>query len=102
MFYIITIILTIISTVLLGVFKKYVVVQPKKYIVIVLIIGLVVSMALGFLLGTAYSHGLDIPWWIFSILFFIMIIIPSLILVGLAQLKLKVKKHKNHKKEITE
>ncbi|ADY30886.1 hypothetical protein KLA_13594 [Cellulophaga geojensis KL-A] len=100
MFYIITTILTIIIVIALGMFKKYATLHPKKYLITVSAIGLVVSLILGLLIGTAYSHGIDISWWVFSVLFFIMIIIPCLILVGLAQLKLKIKKHKNHKKKI--
>lgn len=95
MFYIIIIILTIISALTLGIFRKNAVTQPKKYIVVVSAIGLVVSLIMGLYIGTAYTHGFDIPWWFFSILFFIMILVPCLILVALAQLKLKVKKRRD-------
>ncbi len=63
----------------------------KMNILKICVISLVVSITLGLLVGTSYSHGFDIPWWIFSILFFVMIAVPCLIILGLVHYRLNKK-----------
>ncbi|MCL5244490.1 hypothetical protein M4I21_01640 [Cellulophaga sp. 20_2_10] len=51
-------------------------------------IAVIVSLAIGLLLGTAYNHSVDIPWWIFSILSFIIIVLPSIVVLGILRIRL--------------
>jgi len=79
---------TIIFTIVLGIRKKYASVQPKKYFLLIFITSILISLISGIVEGTTYSHGIDIPWWIFSVVSFIIILMTAIILIGLMKIKL--------------
>ena len=58
----------IICVLIIGVTKRSALKKTKEYIKGVSVIAILSSFVVGLLEGTWYSHGFDVPWWIFSIL----------------------------------
>ena len=88
MIFIFFIIITLTYTIAIGIYKKFALIKPKKYIKLISIITIIISLIYGISEGTFYSHGFDVPWWIFSIAFFIIILTTAIILAILMRIKL--------------
>ena len=74
-------IITIIFTIFFGVYKKYALFKTKKYFRFIFLTNIILSFISGILNGTFYSHGFDIPWWIFSFVFFLIILTTSIFVI---------------------
>ncbi|WP_344927445.1 acetyltransferase [Aquimarina addita] len=75
MIFLFLVVITWVIVIFSGLYKKNALLHTKKYIQYTWIIGCFISIISGATEGTLYSHGLDIPWWIFSIVHLIIIII---------------------------
>jgi len=74
-------------TIILGLRKKNASRQPKKYLRSILIIAILVSIISGISEGTMYSHGIDIPWWVFSLVTFVITLSTAMLLIVLIKIK---------------
>ncbi|WP_108868918.1 hypothetical protein [Aquimarina aquimarini] len=75
--------ITFFYTIILGVYNRYAFIHSKKYIRFICISVALLSLVAGISQGTLYSHGLDIPWWVFSAINFVIGMVAALIIVGL-------------------
>ncbi|WP_157821978.1 hypothetical protein [Tenacibaculum sp. Bg11-29] len=48
------------------------------------------SIVIGLLEGSSYSHGFDIPWWGFSLISFVLILSFTCLFIGMLKLKNKL------------
>ena len=96
MIYVLITVITLICALILGIRKNYASVSPKKYILAVCGSAVVTSIVAGLIIGTAYSHGLDFTWWMFSILSFLIVVLPAFVLMGILHFRmLLLKKYKS-------
>ena len=84
--------LSFIITIIYGIHSCYGKQEPKKYIQRCIISGIILIPVVGLSEGTFYSHGIDIHWFVFGVVNFIVIFITSLILVGMVKLHDKITK----------
>ncbi len=73
---------TFFYTIILGIYNRYAFINSKKYIRFTCISVALLSLVAGISQGTLYSHGLDIPWWIFSVINFVINIVTAFVMVG--------------------
>ena len=88
MIFLVITLIGMILTIILGLRKKYALKQPKRYFKLMALIALILSLISGIVEGTSYSHGVDIAWWIYSVLSFIIIMLTTIILRSIIRLKL--------------
>ena len=86
---------SIIFTIVLGIQKNYAYVKTKEYFNYIIIFAIVIGLLSGLIEGTWYSHGLDIPWWVFSILNFLLLLITAVVIIGLTHILFRKTKNTN-------
>ncbi len=84
--------LTSLYTIVRGVYKEYAYFNTKSFLQHICLIAFLTGLCSGFLTGTAYSHGIDFPWYLFSLISFLVIMIVAIVLVGLIKLLYFIKK----------
>lgn len=77
-----------VGVLVLGLYKNLAMTTPRKYLHIALVLAVVLGIIVGLLGGTVVTHAFDIYWWLFSIIYFILLVIPALLLAGLMRVLL--------------
>ncbi|TCI91877.1 acetyltransferase [Tenacibaculum sp. M341] len=84
--------LAIVGAIILGLRKNGAFINPQKYFQQMSTVAFITGTISGVVQGTAYSHGFDFYWWMFSILSFIIIMIISIIVIGIGYIKRSIKR----------
>lgn len=74
-------IISFLLTLYFGLRKSYAKINTPKYVTRSLIVGAVLIPVAGGAQGTFYSHGFDIPWWLFGIMNFCVIALTVLLVI---------------------
>ncbi len=84
--------LAIVGAIILGLRKNGAFINPQKYFQQMSAIAFITGIISGVVQGTAYSHGFDFYWWMFSILSFIIIMIVSIVVICVGYIKRSIKR----------
>lgn len=95
MFILCSTLLTTLFIFIVGVYNNYAFNEAKSFLQLVVKVALGTSLLGGILEGSIHSHGLDLPWYLFSISSFLIVIVFSLLLIGLVRMVF-VLKNKNY------